>query len=202
MTYLVYGLIDPRTGELRYVGKSCSGLARPRRHSSPYHFEHYGRLPVTKWAKTLVDQGTKPEIEVLESFADADSLAVAEIFWIAYFRGIGCRLLNLTDGGDGTAGHAFSPDHRRRLSEAVRRRYQDPKERQKHSQPGREVSDKTRRKIASSNGGRPFRDEAGNLWHTLPEAAAYWGVRANHICEALHRKRRKTVGGHVFTFVE
>lgn len=31
--FLIYGLVDPRTNEVRYVGRSSSGLVRPKHHS-------------------------------------------------------------------------------------------------------------------------------------------------------------------------
>lgn len=32
---LIYGLVDPRTSELRYIGRSSSGLTRPKQHTAP-----------------------------------------------------------------------------------------------------------------------------------------------------------------------
>ncbi len=102
--FIVYGLVDPRDGQLRYVGKSCSGKRRARQHANPTRvikdFTHKGN-----WVKGLVAVGLRPEIEVLESVVDSQELDEAERFWIAYYRALGCRLTNLTDGGDGTPGH-------------------------------------------------------------------------------------------------
>lgn len=33
--FLIYGLTDPITDELRYIGRSSSGLNRPRQHLAP-----------------------------------------------------------------------------------------------------------------------------------------------------------------------
>jgi hypothetical protein len=102
--FIVYGLVDPRDGQLRYVGKSCSGKRRARQHANPSRsirdFTYKGN-----WVNGLVAAGLRPEVEVLEFVGDAQSLDEAERFWIAYYRGLGCRLTNLTDGGDGTPGH-------------------------------------------------------------------------------------------------
>ena len=36
LKYIVYGLIDPRTDHLFYIGKSCSGTKQMRRHTQPW----------------------------------------------------------------------------------------------------------------------------------------------------------------------
>jgi hypothetical protein len=33
--FFVYGLFDPRTNEVRYVGKTCCGMKRPKGHVTP-----------------------------------------------------------------------------------------------------------------------------------------------------------------------
>jgi hypothetical protein len=115
--YLVYGLVDPRSGELRYVGKSCSGLARPRAHARRLKWD---RGHCRNWVKSLVDAGLKPEVEVLEGHETAEALVEAEKHFIAYFRSIGCNLTNVTAGGDGTWGTTKSPETRLKMSLAHR----------------------------------------------------------------------------------
>jgi DNA-binding CsgD family transcriptional regulator len=97
---LIYGLIDPRDKQLRYVGKSCDGLRRPRQHAYSYFLKNE-KGHKTNWIKGLVKEGLRPEIWVIEEFADRDLLIDAEVFWIAYFKFIGCRLTNLSKGGEG-----------------------------------------------------------------------------------------------------
>lgn len=117
---IVYGLIDPRDGSLRYVGKSTSGLHRARQHARPFalknEFTHKAN-----WVRSLVAAGLTPEIEVLEE-AVREVLADAEHFWIAYFRGLGCDLTNLTDGGDGTLGWKPSDEVKSKISAATKGR--------------------------------------------------------------------------------
>ncbi len=40
----------------------------------------------------------------------------AEQKWIAYFRALGCRLTNMTDGGDGAHGRVWSEESRQKMS--------------------------------------------------------------------------------------
>lgn len=120
MKYLIYGLIDPRDGQLRYVGRSSSGLARALHHSQPRALR-IGKTRCTNWCKNLKNNNLRPEIVILESWdiATNDELNEAEIFWIAYFRGLGCSLVNHTLGGGGLSGHRHSEEHKLRISESV-----------------------------------------------------------------------------------
>lgn len=100
--YLIYGLIDPRDGQLRYVGRSSSGLKRPQstQRKALKGFEGNKTYKVF-WLKELASVGLKPEIEVIEGHSSIAELGDSEIFWIAYFKSIGCRLTNTTVGGEG-----------------------------------------------------------------------------------------------------
>ncbi len=105
--FLIYGLVDPRTHELRYVGKSCKGMIRPKER----HHAH-----CRNWEENLLRQNLKPTIVVFHETDCADFLKEAEIFWIKYFRSIGCRLTNMTDGGEGSLGSKPSLETRQKMS--------------------------------------------------------------------------------------
>lgn len=94
----IYSLSDPRTGEVRYVGKAFDVTRR-----------FYGHLcdktntPKTAWIKSLKRQGLKPQIVVVQSFLNVldEVWQNAERFWIESFRSSGCKLTNLDSGGIG-----------------------------------------------------------------------------------------------------
>lgn len=44
-------------------------------------------------------------VVVIQECEDGEVLSLAEKHWIAYYRALGCKLTNLTDGGEGTPGH-------------------------------------------------------------------------------------------------
>jgi hypothetical protein len=93
--YLIYGLVDPRDGQLRYIGKSAFGMERPRAKHATY---------CRCWEKQLENLGMTKKIVVIQDLGDECDLKFlsdVEIFWIAYFRKMGARLTNMTDGGDG-----------------------------------------------------------------------------------------------------
>lgn len=93
--FLVYGLIDPRFGTFRYIGKSSSGMSRPRAHARLAKRGHRGY--VYNWIRSLLALDLTYEIVVLERCA-ADSLDACEIKWIAWYRPFGW-LTNISDGG-------------------------------------------------------------------------------------------------------
>lgn len=119
--YLIYGLIDPRNQQLRYVGKSSVGLLRPQKFHS---------AKCRSWEMTLTNIGLTKEIEIFEELEEGpgirDRLNDAETFWIGYFKMIGADLTNLTKGGDGfTAGYVMSVATREKLSKAHTGRKRD-----------------------------------------------------------------------------
>jgi DNA-binding MarR family transcriptional regulator len=56
------------------------------------------------WIKSLLAIGLAPEIQVLEEAISKDDLCEMEREWIVEAKRLGCRLTNLTDGGEGTYG--------------------------------------------------------------------------------------------------
>lgn len=148
-----------------------SGYERPRAHRSPSSLKH--PVPVAYWVKKLLAAGRMYEITVLEQCTDRLELANAEQFYIAYFRAIGARLLNITDGGEGCSGRRMSPAertavaqrfsgkplssaHRERLSIAAKRRYSDPRELDRLRSLGRNMSQSTRDKMALAHRGTKY----------------------------------------------
>jgi hypothetical protein len=114
---LVYGLRDPRTGEIRYVGKSETGLRRPAKHRAPSQAAR--RTRKNSWLKTLWALDLDYEVVVLECANTVAALNEAEIRWIAIGRAaLGQRLTNDTNGGDGGR---MSDDARRKMSESHKR---------------------------------------------------------------------------------
>ena len=92
---LIYGLIDPRTLLIRYVGQSARGLQRPKEHRHASCPDTYCR----RWVRCLEELGLTYSIVILESVEDPKQLSEAERWWIAYGRALRWPLTNLTDGG-------------------------------------------------------------------------------------------------------
>lgn len=99
MRYIVYGLVDPRTNLVRYVGRSSSGLRRPKIHLCPSNLR--GQSHKERWLREVIAQGLRPGIRILrecESFHEAETSEVEEI---RRLRAEGVKLTNATEGGKG-----------------------------------------------------------------------------------------------------
>jgi hypothetical protein len=118
--HIVYGLVDPRTLLIRYVGKSGSGLNRPKTHRQPSRVN--AKTHVGAWVRQLVREGLTYVIVTLEELPAGDGLNDAEIWWIAFGRACGWPLTNLTTGGEGLPGHEVSSETREKISSAQRGR--------------------------------------------------------------------------------
>jgi GIY-YIG catalytic domain len=122
---LVYALSDPRTGFVRYIGKTAGTLKKRMR-------EHLCRARrgdrcghVYTWLRAI---GLKPGEDVMEDGIEGDeALADAERFWIASLKAAGAILVNHTDGGEGGTGYKHSPEMRQKLSEIQRGRKRGPR---------------------------------------------------------------------------
>lgn len=93
----IYGLVDPETGLLRYVGQAVEPEKRLRQHLAPWNLER--RSWKNSWLKSLGQRSLEPKLEILQVVpaAEADN---AERWWIAAWKPSGW-LTNGTDGGDG-----------------------------------------------------------------------------------------------------
>ena len=179
MAGVIYGLADPNTHEVRYVGQTVRVPEQRLVHHSR-NARNGSTLHVHNWIRSLP---APPDIVILERDPPG-GLDEAERAWIAYLRSMGCRLTNLTDGGEsshscadyreklrvaGTGrkhtpearakisaakiGVRKTPEHRAKLSEAgrARRHSEHTKAKMRASRLGRTHSAETRVKIGESH---------------------------------------------------
>lgn len=132
--YLIYGLIDPRTDLIRYVGQSANGIKRPRQHRTPKQLS--ANTYKCKWLRQLLRDGLDYRVVILQYSAE-ESLSSDEIWWIAFGRALGWPLTNATDGGHGTRGYSPTPETREKLREVNKNRTFTPEWRAKISAAGR-----------------------------------------------------------------
>jgi hypothetical protein len=109
----IYGLIDPVTQQIRYVGKTIEPI---HRRLKSHVTARTSINPINRWVAKLFRAGLKPEIFQIESVET--NWQEAEQYWITYFRYIGADLLNIAPGGDWCPRHAES---NRRRAETVKR---------------------------------------------------------------------------------
>lgn len=191
--YLIYGLVDPRTDAIRYIGKSSSGMRRPNQHRNCKEVSYKGH-----WIRELESTGASFVITVLEYVEAQTALNAREISWIAHGRAAEWPLTNATDGGDGfsygdlnpmsrpevrakvlaaVTGRVYGPVARRNMSEAAQRR---PKrlghtmspegiEGIRRAHTGKTVSAETRARQRDAKLGTKHTDEAKakmSIWRT------------------------------------
>lgn len=160
----IYTLSDPRSGEVRYVGKSFDVRQRYRGHLSCAEKNHRGY-----WLRQLKAAGLAPIITVVQTIYDTSdqSWEIAERFWIAILRGCGCRLVNSDSGG--LTGRRLSVEHRQKIAKAHstpealaqlrkvhcgRRKSEASKAKASKALIGHSVNAETRRKISVTSKGR------------------------------------------------
>ncbi len=120
----IYVLIDPRTNEVKYIGKTKQPINRRFRH----HIHRGRRFPnmnrVSSWIANVLADGLIPEIFIIEK-VDPKIWEDSERFWIAYFRFIGSNLTNMTDGGEINDGRKPSLETRAKLSMAAKKQFEN-----------------------------------------------------------------------------
>lgn len=92
----VYGLIDPRNNQLRYVGKTSDPRGRLYAHKS-----RKGKSHRANWIQQLKSEGLLPVMIVLETLSSDVDAYQAEREWISMVRSWGAALCNHADGGEG-----------------------------------------------------------------------------------------------------
>lgn len=138
--YVVYGLYDPRTNELRYVGKTTYGVYRRMR--GHYRSARIGRNTyVAHWLTNLRRDGLAPTVRILDTCLFPELLNDLERDWIRRARKQGARLTNLTDGGEGALGRRLSDEAKARISAAAKGNTKCA---------GRQVSDETRARMGAA----------------------------------------------------
>ena len=200
--YLIYALQDPITYEIRYIGKSVSGLHRPKYHTYPSCLSkddtHKGR-----WLKQLVNNGFKPIIKVIQILNNHDELVQAEIYWIKYFKDLDCPLTNLTLGGGGTIGYKWEDTDIRRF--------------QPHPMQGKKLTDERKAKISRINKivmntpemkyklikrklGSKFVDNYGEYYESIFDAQRKTGLSRDSIRDILNGKK-ESVKSYKFQYI-
>lgn len=149
----IYGLFDA-TG-IRYVGKTCLTLKhRLSCHVAPANLKYQSHKNC--WIKSLLRDGRKPEIRLLETIEGENTnniWADRERAWISFGKRIGWDLTNTSTGGDAGAEGKIHTEHTRKRMSESRKRFL--KEHPEHlaliaPKPGR-FSEETKTAIAEKN---------------------------------------------------
>lgn len=107
--HYIYGLTDPRTGELRYIGKSDRPVGRLANQMNEHSNTHR-----CHWLQSLRSAGLLPVQTIIDAVPAGDDWQTVERAYIIAARKDGHPLTNGTDGGDGVQG--LSAESRARIS--------------------------------------------------------------------------------------
>lgn len=175
-TVYIYGLIDPETHTLRYIGKAKN----PERR----YIEHLSIARRTKkrcyrdnWILSVLSKGLKPSLEIIE-VCDDSNWQESERFWIEQAFEAGVKLTNISQGGRSGpsgdrhpfygGGDKFTPEHRMRMSISAKNKppiTEETRRRRSRSHMGKTspnkgviLSEDWRRKLSESTTGKPKTD--------------------------------------------
>lgn len=112
--FLIYGLVDPRDGQLRYVGLH-EGDVKKRLREHLCHARKGKKIYVYDWIRSVLATGKSPEIVTLEACESVDEMVEAECWHVAYWLSLGCRLTNLTAGGEGCFGYKHTEEAKKKM---------------------------------------------------------------------------------------
>jgi group I intron endonuclease len=136
----IYGLVDAINNELKYIGKSINPKSRYKKHLQ----DSIKKISYKdKWIYSLLEKNIKPELLIIDE-VDNESWVFWEKHYISYYKSIGCKLTNLSEGGDNPPNHTG------------RKRTEDEIERIRKSNLGKKRNEETRKKMSDSKKGKPI----------------------------------------------
>jgi hypothetical protein len=184
----VYGLIDPRTGLLRYIGVTNSRLrtrlanhCNEARRGAPNHR--------CRWIRQILASGLRPLIASVEECSDTDG-RLEEQFHIALARADGIKLVNRTDGGDGAPNLIVSDATRARMSRVRKgmKRSETTRLRISEALKRYERTETHRKNLGASLTGIPCKE------HTKEISRLFWTGRKRSVEDVTNRKSSRREG--------
>lgn len=153
----VYGLYDPLSNELRYVGQTIRPLKERLRNHLHDARRRKGRH-VLHWIRNLLENGQRPTIGLLGEADTRGALDAMEKSRISEARAKGVGLLNHSDGGLGSQGRKLSEAHKLKLhSPEVVARMALTRKGQPSPRKGVKLSAETRAKVSAAKMGNRCR---------------------------------------------
>lgn len=149
-TTFIYALADPRTFEVRYIGKADDPYRRYCEHLVDKRKTHK-----VCWIQSLLKMGLLPIRQILEE-CDKTEWQQKECDWIAFEKRIGCDLTNHSRGGTGGSVKgrktSWKGGHH---SEETKKMFSEMRKGKPSTKKGCRLSLETRQKISKSLMGRP-----------------------------------------------
>lgn len=198
----IYALLDPDTNELKYVGQTLQGFNRIREHfyKSNKRNKITNQLSRSKvWINKLKKQNKIFKVLYLEYFDNIDNLDNSEIFWLDYFKFLGCDLLNDYLGGSPNRTKTWCKENRKLISIKTKEAMNNPiikqkcrdnlkKQRELGIIKPNKLSESTKNKLSKAQDKKVIiiQDEDGNIFRGLRNTAKYYNVTPGTIWKALN----------------
>ena len=206
--WYIYALVDPRTGAVRYIGKSFDPAQRLRGHIAD---SRRMTTASARWILGLRKLALAPCMRIIDA-GIGGGFDVAERLWIAEYRRRADagypRLLNHDAGGRGA--DTKSAETRRKMSEAAKGRPRSEETRRRLSdamlasphyaenclrllRAGTTHSEESRRKISYALRARPPQSDATRAKRS---SALRGRPKPDHVLEALRAGRQRWLEGN------
>ena len=123
----IYGLIDPRTKQIRYIGKANDPAKRYYDHikQAKDGYKSYK----CNWIRNLFKAGRKPVLIILQRYIPLKLWRDAERFWVQYCKDKGYKVTNLYPAGIGAD---VSEESKKKMSESQKQKWEDFEYKKKH----------------------------------------------------------------------
>lgn len=150
--YVIYGLIDPTTKLLRYIGLSANMYNRYYSHVAPSML--VDNTHKNNWIKSLIKRNLKPIMEIIEVCDSEEVLPEREAYWIAFHKQFGADLTNGTAVGIGSKywlGKTRSQQTKDKISQAKRGKVGPWKDKKRSNETKQKIADSLRGKSCPWN---------------------------------------------------
>lgn len=214
----IYLLKDPITLDIKYIGKSDDPNNRLTEHIRKSKYKNTYK---NNWINGLLKSGNLPIMEIID-VVEKNEWSDSEKKWISHYKKLGCKLTNLTDGGDGGN---FGDEVNKLISQKLKNRVFSSKtiklmsesaKKRKMSDEGRKLlSEKRKGKNNSMFGKKQSKycieskykpviqySLDGNIlkeWKSLKEVSEYLLINRNTI-RMVCNNQRKSAGGYKWKF--
>lgn len=174
----IYGLKDPNTEQIRYIGKTSHPEKRLKHHISVRYNNHK-----SNWIQSLLKNNEKPILEIIDE-VPISNWEFWEKHYIRLFKSLGAELVNSTEGGRGgeddrklrkdtiekmrlaQLGKKHTEESKKKMSESAKRKApisEKTREIHRKNSTGRKRSLSAIEKTASANRGRKNTQETKDI---------------------------------------
>ncbi len=172
--YKIYTLNDPISGDVRYIGQTFRTLkTRLREHLRDKITNQHKMYWIIKLSKLNLT----PKIVLIKENLNKEECNRLEIEYIKTYKEAGYKLINITNGGDGTTGYKFLSDRTGDKNSFYNK---------KHSEETKKFLSEIRGSLMTKENKEKLSKLAKERWSNIPE-----DIKMSNI---INQKNRKDIG--------